>query len=71
MKERLKVAVKGLPPKRAATILASVNLPAPKRRRSAVGATLPENQRTVPKLRRKTDDKAPAAHKPVLVLGRQ
>ena len=65
MKERLQAAVKGLPPKRASAILASVNLPASKRRRSAVGDVSAGNQPTAPKRRRNADDeKTPAASKP-------
>ena len=68
VRERLKAAVKGLPPKRAANILACVNLPASKRRRSAAG-TATANP---PAARKRKDDgeKTPAASKPVLVLGR-
>ena len=70
VRERLKAAVKGLPPKRAANILACVNLPASKRRRSAAG-TATANPPAAPKRKRKDDgEKTPAASKPVLVLGR-
>ena len=71
MKERLKVAVRGLPPKRAAAILASVNVPAPKRRTSpyddkAAAAHQPAKTRK----RKGIDGKTPAGRKPMLVLGR-
>lgn len=74
MKGRLKAAIQdiNLPPRKAAAILASVNLPGSKQRQTPYG----DKPSIVPpkaKPRRKgkgKDDKTVAASKPVLLLGR-
>ena len=73
MKERVRAAVHGidLPPKKAAAILASINLTGPKRRQSVLArkaAVVPPKTKTG---RRKGDpDKTATARKPVLLLGK-
>ena len=68
VRERLKAAVKGLPPKRAANILASVNLPASKRPKSPTGTA--KRPPAAPKRRGKVNGaKTLEVSKPVLVLG--
>lgn len=73
VKQRLRATVRELklPPKKAAAILASVNLPAPKRRHLLNGGTAVTGATKSPTRRRKGEDgDEPAASKPVLVLGR-
>ena len=72
VKQRLSATLQDmkLPPKKKEAILASVNLPASKRRQSPdVGKAAVEPPKPA-KHRRKGDHSAPAASKPVLVLGR-
>ena len=72
MKQRLSATVRDLklPPKKAAAILACVNLPASKRRQTPYGGTMATGAPKSPTRRRKSDDgNAPAKFKPVLVLG--
>ena len=73
MQGRLKAAIRGikLPPKKAAAILASVNVPSPKRRLSPFSdkaAIVPPKGKGHE--RKGKDDQALAATKPVLLLGR-
>ena len=72
VRRQLKAAIKetDLPPKKAAVVLASVDVPGPKRRQSPYDgkvATTPPESKT---RRRKAADKGSAASKPVLLLGR-
>lgn len=66
MKERLKVAVKGPPPKKAATILASVHLPAQRRRKSPYDDKAATAPRPPTRLRKGDKDDTPSTSKPVL-----
>lgn len=72
VREQLKRAVRDtkLPPKKAAAILASVNIPGPRRRRSSFDGTVAVVPPKSAARRRKSDDKAATAAKPVLLLGR-
>lgn len=71
VKERVRATIDGLdlPPKQAAAILASVNLPSGKRQKSALSGKATVAPPKSEKGRRKGDDKDAQARKPVLVLG--
>ena len=67
MKKRLRATLRDikLPRREAAAILESVNVPGPKRRTSPLG-----DKPFAARRRKGNDDNAPAAQKPVLVLGK-